>query len=176
MVREGATPERWLRSITQDQNLTKLSDLSRVQYDTLRNMFLSALIQPTVDFSHIRTNTESTVSTTSVGTYTMTVPAGRVRKLLWISGINDTRAPTWQAYFTPAGGAASIFIESATAWVQAATAGLFGTGQTTAFAIGGPPVTPWILQEGDSITVTNVNFVAGDVMNYTFVYEEYEVL
>lgn len=119
--------------------------------------------------------TDTSVNTTSAASLTLTVPAGHAYKVIFAAVSNDTRVSAPEATYTPSGGTAAVWeIGNIAATMSGALIGNGGAAGTGVGGSGGGPTHLW-MQAGDTLQISDVNFVAADVMKKTFIFEDYSL-
>lgn len=129
MTGEGKPPSAWLRKITEDQNLTQLSEIENVVYNTLRQLFLSAEIKPDVimggydaesqkitlgrhnvvplyrtaaaAYTEIQPDSTFAISTVSQQSTDFTVTDGQTWELVAMIAYNGSQVSRWNFLYTP---------------------------------------------------------------------------
>jgi hypothetical protein len=122
-----------------------------------------------IDASKIVTATN--VNVASSASLVLTVTAGHSYFVRNAGIQNNTRAFDVALAFTPNGGTAAIWTTTDT-FTPASTMNVVGTGSQSgigdAFCL-----EPFWMQAGDTLEISNPNFVAADVMRKQFIYEDY---
>lgn len=184
---EGKQASQWLAKVTEDQNLESLTPLERVRYDTLRRLFLSAILQPGITFGQLdpSTNrialgagspvTDSEFTTASVASLTLTCPANRRLRVYYAACVNITQASTSSVTVTIGGNTTSIPLGATVASLQGAFNGVIGAGASDLAA--GASSTALLnelwLEAGDSMTLTCDTFAGGNNTEHMILYEIY---
>lgn len=175
-VGKGKNMSEWLGKVTEDQNLNQLSEIENVVYNTLRQLFLSAQIQPTVNIGHydidedrivlgnpklindafILKNFVTDVDAVSSASKEWTVPAGVSWIVLWCGMVNNTDAFTLKGTVTPAGGSATVISQ-----FNAITATRYANSVGGYYNMSGSML---VLNAGDKIKLEDTTFTAADVV------------
>lgn len=181
---EGKDVNTWLRTIDESQNVERLQDLGLPLISRLRH-FLSRIITPTAAVGHYSPDTGKYVlgpfgyytpgvsfTTASAAALTLTCPAGYRYRVYWGSAINVTQASTVNLSCTIGGNTPAIPLAvSNNSQVQhnvcIGTAGTFVVNKN---------VLPYLwLNAGDTATMTNNTYAAGNDTEHIFLYEAYRV-
>ena len=190
----GRSMKDWLRNVFVDQNLNDLEHIDQTVMNGVRRWFRSQTLIPTLDTGHYDTAsgkytlgppspsvidaknivTETTVSTASLATVTVTVPAGHAWKMILASNRNSDRAHESTLTYTPNGGVASVFQSQALVLVDS-TDSLLGGSKIGTTITGSTMNGPLWMQAGDTLTITDDTFVAVDDVRKDFIYEDYVI-
>jgi hypothetical protein len=194
---KGRPASDWLREVTKDQNLSDLDQLEVTLMNEFRNWFRSAILQPVLITGYydedtgkyvlgrqevnleeqLCTSPEDVTTDTQVNTgaaaATLTVAAGHVYRIIGAYTKNSTRLPFFTADLTPNGGSAAQICDTSAGGPGQGENGYYvgGAGESnlTCPGLGG---TLW-MQAGDTLTVTQSNYVGGDTVEHGFVFEDY---
>lgn len=196
-MNEGQEAKQWLRQITKDQNLNQLDDITLTRWDTLKRWFQSRILQPTIitgyydatsgfpvlgqfnpppQLATARVDRQQQNSAVSAASSTLTCAAGYAYYVEAATLSNSNRAFTPQLTVTPSGGAASSLIKNTGTTAAAGVAfpvigGTYAGGVNTTMSWHGD-CGIWLFP-GDVLTLTDVAFVAADVMAHQFVFTRY---
>jgi hypothetical protein len=183
MNNEGQPSGQWLKKVTPDQNMSQLSELENVAYDTLRQLFLSGVIQPGVQMGYFNPNTDRIVlgggrnftdvdlmstyfftdhdTTTGGQEHEWIVPAGYIWIVLTCSGTNATRADAGRLHLDDQTTDIAVAQPDST-WSAGAYHDILHDGSE---GMAGVPYI--VLGAGDSITLHFTQFVGGDNTDFS---------
>lgn len=192
---EGRQLKDWLRGITKDQNLEDLDHVSNTRVDGLRRWFRSAELVPTLQTGYYDEDTgtyavgmippvpieaftgsatlERANDTSSAATYVLTPPAGHLYVVVSANIRNSTDVASPTLFATVSGTAMYLCDSPAAVNVSAVAIGF----QCLGGAVGGNtnvqtyvPSKGFPIQYGDTMTLSDQNFTAGDTMRKQFLY------
>lgn len=133
--------------------------MSSFTWSTVLTAFTKFFLSRNISDISLRETTTS-VNTTSSGSLTLTCAAGHSYRVIFAGIRNDTRNPALITTYTPSGGTAAEHIRPT------------GTASVTDSFVG-TVIPEIVMQPGDTLQIEDGNFVAADVMNKTFIYEDY---
>lgn len=184
----GKPMSEWLNKITDDQNLNDLDEVTLTRLDGLRRWFASRVLGFNINTGYYdddngvvilgprkATEYDSTPNAdydaTSAGARTLTVPAGHKYFLRIACTENDTRAPTLNVVATINAEACVLVDTGAGSAIQAEINYVVGAAgaNTNVYSAG----TGFWMNAGDTLTITQTNFVAADAVTYSFIFDDY---
>lgn len=119
--------------------------------------------------------TDTDVDVTSAAAFVHTCPANRMQEVALATVRNSTRAFSVAMAYTPNGGTAQILNETIVG-VIGRTSVIIGGGSSVTGGVQGAHFNgPLRMQPGDTLEISNPNFVAADVMRKEIIFDEWVV-
>jgi len=174
----------WLKDIEPDQNVIGINTLDETRKDEAgRKYFVSQVLQPGIEFGRYDRNTgKYTLSQYNAMVVSQNVAAQAALTLtnpttsgvfyrVHVAGIMNSTRLSARVLSGTIGGTAITSLAYQGAGLQSRTDILLGSAGPTSTTISSGIAGPIILSPGDSLTLTDGSFVAGDSMLHFFIYE-----
>lgn len=184
------TIQDWLGGPDKDQEVVGIESLSNIlQNQAGRKWWKSQIIRLFVHGGHFikrtgrfrmgsapieTTGVPDAELTTDAGSATLTAPAGSWLFLNYMHAITD-RAADYSIVYTPAASGSNLTLLPAGVVNPLADVLIQFMGAQNVFSGNTDNLDPFWLAPGDSITISENNYVAGDTNEYAFRFIEYEV-